>query len=91
MAGKGLGRSHRPGISLVDLIKTFPDDERAEAWFMKQRWPEAVICPARGSTNVNTGARHKTMPFRCRERECERRFSTKTGTVMEGSKLGYQT
>lgn len=32
------------------------------------------------------------MPFRCREKACGRkRFSTKTRSVMEGSKLGYQT
>ena len=30
------------------------------------------------------------MPFRCREKECAKRFSAKTGTVMEGSKLGFQ-
>ena len=31
------------------------------------------------------------MPFRCREKACGRpRFSTKTGTVMEASKIGYQ-
>ena len=30
------------------------------------------------------------MPYRCREKECAKRFSPKTGTVMEGSKLGFQ-
>ena len=30
------------------------------------------------------------MPYRCREKECAKRFSAKTGTVMEGSKLGFQ-
>ena len=39
---------------------------------------------------MQTGAKHKTMPFRCREKECAKRFSAKTGTVMEGSKLGFQ-
>ena len=29
------------------------------------------------------------MPYRCRD--CRKRFSVKTGTVMEGSNLGYQT
>ena len=41
-----------------------------------------------GSTNVQTGASHK-MPHRCRD--CRRRFSTRTGTVLADSKLGYQT
>ena len=40
--------------------------------------------------NVQTGAKHKTMPYRCREKECAKRFSPKTGTVMEGFKLGFQ-
>ena len=68
----------------------FPDDETAERWFIEQRWPNGVCCPECGSVNVQTGAKHPTMPFRCREKECAKLFSTKTGTVMEGSKIGYQ-
>ena len=68
----------------------FPDDETAERWFIEQRWPNGVCCPKCGSLNVQTGAKHPTMPFRCREKECVKLFSTKTGTVMEGSKIGYQ-
>ena len=49
-----------------------------------------VACPHCGSTNVQSGTKHKTMPYRCREKECAKRFSAKTGTVMEGSKLGLQ-
>ena len=30
------------------------------------------------------------MPFRCREKDCAKRFSTKTGTVMECSNLGFR-
>ncbi len=30
------------------------------------------------------------MPFRCREKECAKRFSVRVGTVMEGSNLDYQ-
>ena len=30
------------------------------------------------------------MPYRCREKECGKKFSVKTGTVMESSKIGYQ-
>ena len=39
---------------------------------------------------IQTGAKHKTMPCRCREKQCAKRFSAKIGTVMEGSKLGFQ-
>ena len=75
---------------MVALFRRFPDDATVEAWFIKRRWPEGVHCPHCGSTNVQTGAKHKTMPNRCREKECAKRFSAKTGTVMEGSKLGFQ-
>ena len=87
---KAPGKSHREGISLIEIMKRFPDDATAEAWFIERRWPNGITCPHCGSVNVQTGAKHKTMPFRCREKECAKRFSAKTGTVMEGSKLGFQ-
>ena len=31
------------------------------------------------------------MPYRCREKECRKRFSVRTRSVMEGSNLGFQT
>ena len=34
--------------------------------------------------------RHKTMPYLCRNKGCGKRFSLKTGTVMQSSKLGYR-
>ena len=30
------------------------------------------------------------MPFRCRKKACTKRFSVKTGTIMQSSKVGYQ-
>ena len=87
---KAPGKSHREGISLIEIMRRFPDDATAEAWFVERRWPDGVHCPHCGSVNVQTGAKHKSMPYRCREKECGKRFSAKTGTVMEGSKLGFQ-
>lgn len=90
MTKKSPGKSERKGISLIEIMRMFPDDDAAEKWFVNKRWPNGVNCPHCGSINVQTGAKHKTMPFRCREKECAKRFSAKTGTVMEGSKLGFQ-
>ena len=84
------GRYYRQGMSLKDLFRKFPNDETAESWFVKTRWPNGIACHYCGSTNVQTGAKHKSMPFRCREKECAKRFSVRTGTVMQSSKLGYQ-
>ncbi len=87
---KAPGKAFRKGISLKRFISEYPTDEAAEQWFIRNRWPDGVCCPKCGSVNVQTGCKH-AMPFRCREKACGRpRFSTKTGTVMEGSKLGYQ-
>ncbi len=90
MKKKAPGKSCRKGITLKQFIEKFPDNATAEAWIIEHRWPQGVYCPYCGSYNVQTGAKHKTMPFRCRETECAKRFSTKTGTVMEGSKIGFQ-
>ncbi len=82
------GKEFRKGIS--QFISEYPTDEAAEQWFIRNRWPNGICCPKCGSVNVQTGCKH-AMPYRCREKACGRpRFSTKTGTVMEGSKLGYQ-
>ena len=86
----GPGKHYRKGITLKEIFKMFPDDATAEAWFVKQRWADGVTCPHCGSDNVQTGAKHKTMPFRCREKTCAKRFSAKTGTIMEGSNIGFQ-
>ena len=69
----------------------FPDNETAEVWFAERRWGDTPACPHCGSLNVQSGCQHKTMPYRCREKGCARRFSVKIGTVMEGSNLDYQT
>ena len=90
MAQKAPGKSHCKGMTLAELFRQFPDDATAEKWFAEQRWPEGPHCPYCGSTNVQSGAKHKTMPYRCREKECAKRFSVRTRTPMESSKLGFQ-
>ena len=90
MAQKAPGKAFRKGISLVDLFRMFPDDATAEAWFSETRWPDGPSCPYCGSIHVLSGAKHATMAYRCREKGCRKRFSVKTGTVMEASNIGYQ-
>ena len=92
MERTGPGRSHRKGISLAQLFRMFPNDAAAGRWLARQRWPDGIACHYCGSTRVQTGAGHRSMPLRCREyKTCGKRFSVRTGTVMQSSKLGYQT
>ena len=65
-------------------------DATAERWFADKRWPDGPNCPYCGSTNVQSGAKRKTMPNRCREKACAKRLSVRTKTPMESSKLGFQ-
>ena len=90
MSQSAPGRSHREGISLVGLFRMFPDDAVAEKWFVATRWPNGIACHYCGCTSVLVGAKHKTMPYRCRTKGCRKRFSVRTGTVMQDSKLGFQ-
>ncbi len=71
-------------------MRRFPDDAKAEAWFIEQRWLKGICCPFCASVNVQTGCRHKTMPFRCRVRACGKKLSVRMKSAMEGSKIGYQ-
>ena len=85
---KGPGQSFRKGLSLPELVRMFPDDTAAEAWLVDTRWPNGVQCPNCGSWRVQSGTEHKTMPYRCRE--CRKRFSVRSKTVMAASNLGFQ-
>ena len=91
MAHKGPGKANREGISLTKLFRMFPDDDAARAWFEKQIWSNGPHCPRCGSLNVQSNIKHKTMTHRCRDCDGRPMFSLKTGNIMEGSKLGYQT
>ena len=90
MRHKAPGKAYRKGLSLVELFRMFPDDATAETWFATMRWPHGPACPYCGAIHVLSGAKHATMPYRCREKGCLKRFSVKTGTVMEASSIGYQ-
>ncbi len=91
MAHKAPGKSDREGISLKKLMRMFPDDATAREWIEGVVWPDGPFCPRCGSYNVQAGIKHKSMTHRCRDCDGKPRFSVKTGTVMQSSKLGYHT
>ena len=90
MAKKAPGKHYREGTSLLQITQMFPDDAAAEKWFSENRWPNGVHCPHCGNTNVQVGTKHKTMPYRCRSKDCAKFFSVRTKTPMEASNLGYR-
>ena len=90
MTQKAPGKSHRKGITLTDVVNMFPDNATAEAWIAEGRWPNGPFCPFCKTLNVQSNIKHKTMTHRCRECPSKPMFSLKTGTVMQGSNLGYR-
>ena len=81
----GPGKAHRKGITLMDVVKQFDTEAKAETWFVEQRWPDGVTCPFCQSQEVSPRPSRKPQPFRCRA--CRRDFSVKTGTVLHSSNI----
>ena len=81
----GPGKAHRKGITLMDVVKQFDTEAKAETWFVEQRWPDGVTCPFCQSQEVSPRPSRKPQPFRCRS--CRRDFSVKTGTVLHSSNI----
>ena len=45
MAYTALGKHHREGISLIELMDMFPDEKATNDWLIARRWPDGIICP----------------------------------------------
>ena len=89
MAKQGPGKAYRKGISLVQLLKMFPDNDTARKWYEEQVWPQGPYCPYCGTFNVQSNIKHPTMTHRCRECPNRKMFSVRTGTVLQSTKLSF--
>ncbi len=81
----GPGKAFHKGITLIQAVKMFDTEEKAEEWFITRRWPNGVACPKCGSVNVAEVKSRKPQPFRCRD--CRKHFSVKTDTLLHSSKI----
>jgi transposase-like protein len=69
-------------ISVVEfLTKRFPDEETATAFFIEKRWGGNIACPYCGKQKIYKVSGKQ--PFKCGT--CNKKFTAKTGTIMEGS------
>lgn len=61
-------------------------NERTCFWFIHRlRWPKGVVCPDCASRRIFVMREGGAARYRCKD--CRRRFSLRTGTLLEGSKL----
>ena len=87
MAAQAPGKSHRKGITMMDMAAMFATEDAAIGWFEALHWPDGKMTCLRcgsadGAYRVKSG---KPQPYRCKA--CKRYFSLKTGTAMESSPL----
>ena len=90
MAHKAPSKHYRKGLSFVQVADMFPNDAAAQEWIESQIWPDGPFCPKCGSVNIQTPIKHRSMTHRCRDCPDRYQFSLKTGTAMQGTKLGYR-
>ena len=87
MGQKAPGKYYREGISLIQIMRMFPDEKSAVTWFEETRWGNDRRCPHCGSDRTHECS-HAKMPYRCRD--CRSYFSVRTGTPMANSKIPLQ-
>ena len=89
LKNKAPGKSHRNGISLIELMAKFPDEISARKWFESIIWEDGVaVCHRCGGTNTYEVASGKPLPHRCRD--CRRHFSFRHGTLLADSHVPLQ-
>ena len=78
----------REKISIVEFMRKYPTEESARKQFEDWRWGDQKRCAHCDSVRISE-AKNQKMPYRCKD--CRKRFSPKTGTVMANSNLSYST
>jgi len=72
--------------TLRDAITYFADPDNCVTYMVAKRWPNGVECPTCGSKKVAYDA--KLRRWQCASHHPKRKFSLKTGTILEDSPLG---
>ena len=86
MPKKAPGKSHREGLTLIQLMDMFQSEDAAIAWFEDCVWPDGVRrCGKCGSTKTSEVPNAKPMPYWCKS--CRSYFSVRTGTPMARSNV----
>ena len=86
---KAPGKSHRKGITLLELFEMFPDEATARKWFESIIWKDGLaVCHRCGGTNTYEVANGKPLPHKCRT--CRKHFSARHGTILEGSHISFR-
>lgn len=72
--------------SLLDLLKTFPDEQSCIAHFTSIKWASGEYCPHCGGVKIYHFSDRRT--HKCGD--CRKKFSIRIGTIFEDSKIPLQ-
>jgi transposase-like protein len=75
--------------NIFDFQAHFNTEEKCRAELETQRWGDTPACPCCASTNVKRFATNNRI-FKCKEKECRKKFSVTVGTIYENTKIPLQ-
>lgn len=67
MAFNAPGLHWRKGMTLMDAVREFSNEDNFEAFFVDACWPNDIACPEWGSLKVLNRVSRKPQSFRCRD------------------------
>ncbi len=72
--------------TLLEAVKFFSNPDNCREYLVARRWPNGVTCPTCGSQTVYFDRSRNG--WECKTRHPNRKFTLKTGTILEDSPLG---
>jgi transposase-like protein len=73
--------------SLLDVLDYFKDEKVCATYLANSRWGKIPACPHCG----NVGAYVTNRGYKCKAKECHKKFTVTTGTIFENSKISLRT
>jgi ISXO2-like transposase domain/Transposase zinc-ribbon domain len=71
-------------LSLLQLLEMFPDEGACEAWWLRIRWPDGIVCPSCGTIGESRRIQTRRGKLQC---SCAAQFSMFRQTPLNYSKL----
>lgn len=73
--------------SLLQVLDFFKPEETCISYLGQSRWNDTPTCPHCG----NVGAYVTNRGFKCKAKECNKKFTVTTGTIFENTKISLRT
>lgn len=77
-------RHHYHAISVVELLRIFPDEDSCYEWLENAHWNDEPVCPKCGG--VRNISRPPSKPHHFWHKDCRKYFTATTETCMHATK-----